>query len=357
MKTILCRYQSKCAGCAWLDKPLSEQRQQKASALIGKNIPENIGWVDCGSLALRDRVDLTWEDGRLGLFELGETRRILDLETCPMLTPSLQAWFETYRTRKPAIRKGSVRLRVSPNGLRGVWLDFANQDVKHLFEEKEYLRWLSEQAIVEIGQRRKRLEWIEGQPKLRDPQLEPWFETPGPQGRPIPLYTSIAGFTQTGFRANEILVNEVLSRVRESNEKNWLELFAGSGNFALAIAALGLDVTAVEMDERALEGLRRSADEAKLKVEVKRADLYRPQELPGGAWIVDPPRSGLKNLVETIAISKPTTLIYVSCWSESFLQDAEKLHALGYRLTKVSGVDQFVHSPHVEWVATFNFSV
>jgi 23S rRNA (uracil1939-C5)-methyltransferase len=354
VKTNLCLYQGRCAGCAWLGKAVSEQRREKAFALSGKHIPEKIQWVDCGNMGLRDRVDLTWEDGRLGLFELGDARRIVDLENCPMLSSGLQSWLETYRMRTPPIQRGSIRLRVSPQGLRGVWLDFSNQDVKKLFEEKEYLLWLSSRAIVEIGQRRKRFVWIDGQPKLREPQLEPWFETPGPGGRKIPLYTTIAGFTQTGFRANEALVGEVVSQASKSNEKKWLELFAGSGNFSLALAAHGYEVTAIEMDERGIEGMHRSAVEERLSVDILRSDLYRAQNLPGGAWLVDPPRSGLKNLLQVIEVSKPTTLIYVSCWSESFSQDAEKLSRLGYRLTHLSGVDQFVHSPHVEWVATFN---
>lgn len=352
MKSNLCRYQDRCSGCAWLGKPPEEQRQSKVSQLASLTSANFIQWVDCGESALRDRVDLTWEEGRLGLFELGE-RRILDLESCPMLSEPLEAWLQLYRERKPPIRKGSVRLRVSPTGGRGAWLDFANQDVKALFEEREYLQWLSQQAIVEIGQRRKRLEWADGQPKLRDAKLESWFETYDADGNPIPLYTTIAGFTQSGFKANRALVGEVLRQVKNAGEKRWLELFAGSGNFSLALAASGFIVTAIEMDAMALQGLMRSIEERSLPIEIVKKDLYRPSQLDGGAWLVDPPRSGLKNLIDTIAESKPKKLIYISCWSESFLADAQKLKALGYQMSDLSAVDQFVHTPHAEWVATF----
>lgn len=269
-----------------------------------------------------------------------------------MLSPALVEWFKSYRSKKPPIKKGSVRLRVAPNGQKGVWLDFANVDVKALFEEKEYLRWLSEQAVVEIGQRRKRLEWVEGRPKLRDSKLEAWFETyAGDQT--IPIYTTIAGFTQSGFEANRRLVNEVLTHVKASGQQQWTELFAGSGNFSLALAASGYQVTALEMEASALEGLKRSCEERNLAVEIVRRDLYRPAELSGDAWLVDPPRSGLKNLIESIAASKPQYIVYVSCWSESFSADTEKLSQLGYRVEKLSAVDQFVHTPHAEWVASF----
>ena len=119
------------------------------------------------------------------------------------------------------------------------------------------------------------------------------------------------------------------------------------------MAASGHAVTAIEIEAAALEGLERSARETDLQVEIVKKDLYRPSVLEGDAWLVDPPRSGLKNLLETIAESRPRVLVYVSCWSESFLSDAEKLKELGYQLTELSAVDQFVHSPHVEWVASF----
>ena len=196
---------------------------------------------------------------------------------------------------------------------------------------------------------------MDGQPKLRDPKLEAWFETYDRNGKALPIHTTIAGFTQAGFKANRALVGEVLRQAEKSGEKRWLELFSGSGNFSLALAGSGLDVTAVEMDETALEGLKRSCEEQKLNVEVLRKDLYRPTELQGDAWLVDPPRSGLKNLIDTIAQSKPKKLIYVSCWSESFVSDAERLKEMGYQLSELAAVDQFVHSPHAEWVATFTF--
>src|SRR5207248_3100271 len=142
---------------------------------------------------------------RLGLYGMG-SREVVDLQECPMMTEPLENWFKEFHKRAPPIKKGSVRLRVSPQGERGVWLDFANQDVKKLFDEKTYLQWLSENAFVEIGQRRKALVWRDGQPKLVDPVLKPWFETYDANLQAIPLYGPVGGFSQTGFAANRELV-------------------------------------------------------------------------------------------------------------------------------------------------------
>ncbi len=355
MTTAECRYSGRCSGCTWIDRSVEEQRSKKLVELAPLFEIEQVQWVDCGVMGLRDRVDLTWDEGRLGLYDRSESREIVDLEVCPMLSKELSAWHQLYRSQKPPIRRGSVRLRVSPAGERGVWLDFANADVKSLFDEKEYLRWLSNLAIVEIGQRKKRLEWVNDAPKLRDPKLHAWFQTYASNGETLPVFGAVASFTQPGFSANRALVSEVLAHVQATGEADWLELFAGSGNFALALAKSGYRVRAVEMDAVAVEAMNLSCEMAGIQIEMLRHDLYRsfPESFGSGGWLLDPPRSGLKNLIEKIAEVKPKQIVYVSCWSEALRSDSERLQSLGYKLMKLSGVDQFIHSPHVEWVATF----
>lgn len=315
---------------------------------------------------VRDKVDLVWEEVngkmRLGLYGL-EERAVIDLENCPMMTKELHVFYIRFRAIQPPIKKGSVRLRVSPDGEWGVWLDFANQDVKALFEEKTYLRQLSEIAFVEIGQRRKALEWRNGDPKLVDPVLKPWFQTFGAQMDPIPLFGPVGGFSQVGFKANEALIGAVIDAVSSANLPNWTDLFCGNGNFTLALAARGIHVQAIELDEMALEGLEMSLNsrpEWKERVRAQRADIYlKADTLPNlkdSGLIVDPPRAGLRELLGLIeGGAMPKAVVYVSCHTESFLNDARRLTALKYRLRSLVGVDQFPHSPHCEWVALFTF--
>lgn len=327
-------------------------------------------WIHVGDEGLRDRADLTWHRGangemRIGLFETG-TREILDMPTCPMMSPRLSAWFHEYREMPPPmVERGSVRLRVSPAGDQGVWLDFSNVDVKALFEEKTYLRWLSERAFVEIGQRRKPLIWVDGEPKLRkEPELRPWFETYGVDGGAIAIYQTVGGFSQPGFRANRALVTQVLSHVKASPPISWVELFSGAGNFTLALAASGLSVRAYELDDLAIQGLERSSQAKGLDVSIERKDLLRSADVSvpapsKGEWglVVDPPRSGLKRLVESLNAGEwgreLSTLIYVSCFGEAFAEDTARLSQIGFSLTRLSAVDQFIYSPHTEWIGTF----
>ena len=68
--------------------------------------------------------------------------------------------------------------------------------------------------------------------------------------------------------------------------------------------------------------------------------------------IVDPPRAGLhKNTIEDILEKSPKRIVYVSCNPATQARDVELLCNEKYELTKLSPVDMFPHTPHVENVA------
>lgn len=363
MADLNCSKIGVCGGCPWGGLPLADQEKKKLTEVEGLFAKASVVYKPVG--AVRDKADLVWQNingqMHLGLYGLND-RNVIDLESCPMMTPALEAFYRKFRQQAPKINKGSVRLRVSPQGEWGVWLDFANEDVKALFEEKSYLRFLSEIAFVEIGQKRKALTWKDGQPKLVDPILKPWFQTYDPKFNPIPLYGPVGGFSQTGFKANEALVKALEKAVNQVNVRSWVDLFSGNGNFTLALASRGYEVEAVELDPLAVEGLQMSLNQSahkwKNQVSVKKADLYlKATEAPsfsGKGLVVDPPRAGLRQLLDIMkAGALPSAIAYVSCHTESFIKDAERLKDFGFTLTSLEGVDQFPHSSHCEWVGLF----
>jgi tRNA/tmRNA/rRNA uracil-C5-methylase (TrmA/RlmC/RlmD family) len=116
------------------------------------------------------------------------------------------------------------------------------------------------------------------------------------------------------------------------------------------------------LEALAVEGLERSlAEHPELKVKIRRQDVYLKAKilppLKERGLLVDPPRAGLRQVLDWLEAgdSRPKALIYVSCFVEAFRADAKRLADLGYSLASLVGVDQFVHSPHAEWVARFRF--
>ena len=161
-------------------------------------------------------------------------------------------------------------------------------------------------------------------------------------------------FLQASEAAESILVEEVLAGV--GPHRPVLDLFAGLGTFAFALACSG-PVHAVEGDERSAAALARAATDAP-GVTVERRDLARdplpPEALAAyAAAVFDPPRAGAARQAAALAASSLDTVVAVSCNPATFARDAARLIAGGFRLERVVPIDQFVWSPHLELAAVF----
>ena len=69
------------------------------------------------------------------------------------------------------------------------------------------------------------------------------------------------------------------------------------------------------------------------------------------ALVFDPPRAGAKAQCEEIAKTKLPTVVAVSCNPGTLARDLRILVDGGYKVERVTPIDQFLYSPHVECVA------
>ncbi len=136
------------------------------------------------------------------------------------------------------------------------------------------------------------------------------------------------------------------------------DLFAGVGTFALRLAEHA-KVHAVDCDAAALNALANAARGSAAKpVTVETRDLTR-RPLPRedldryDAVVLDPPRSGAEDQARALAASTVPVVVAVSCNVQSFARDAAILCAGGFEIGTVVPIDQFRHTPHVEIVASF----
>jgi len=136
------------------------------------------------------------------------------------------------------------------------------------------------------------------------------------------------------------------------------DLFAGVGPFALRLAERA-KVVAADQDQNAIAALQEAAKTPRLKpIAAERRDLFtRPlmaKELARlDAVVFDPPRQGAEAQARELAASAVPIVVAVSCNPQTFARDAAILAAGGYRLTRVTPVDQFLYSAHVELVGRF----
>lgn len=80
-------------------------------------------------------------------------------------------------------------------------------------------------------------------------------------------------------------------------------------------------------------------------------NLAREQMQHPDVIVVDPPRKGCdEKCLETMLAMQPKRIVYVSCDPATLARDLKILCGGGYELKRVSAVDQFGHTGHVETV-------
>ena len=138
--------------------------------------------------------------------------------------------------------------------------------------------------------------------------------------------------------------------------------FCGLGNFSLPLAKQVKRVVGVEGDSQLIEHAYQNAQRNRLKnITFDQANLFKLEDKHSwihpnwDAVILDPPRVGAKEVIERLPEMKPEKILYVSCHPGTLARDADSLvNTLGYVLKRVSVLNMFPHTGHVETMALFN---
>ena len=149
------------------------------------------------------------------------------------------------------------------------------------------------------------------------------------------------------------------------NETVW-DLYCGIGTISLFLAQNAKQVYGVEIVPQAIDDARNNAkinDITNAEFYVGKAEEVLPeyyreyQESHGGETahadviVVDPPRKGCEeSLLQTIVDMQPEKVVYVSCDSATLARDVKFLRENGYELKKITPVDQFPNTVHIETV-------
>jgi 23S rRNA (uracil1939-C5)-methyltransferase len=158
----------------------------------------------------------------------------------------------------------------------------------------------------------------------------------------------------TFFQANRFLLARFIEAVAPYTEGHVLELYAGSGFFSIPIAQHAKEIIAIESNRAAVRQARDNAAANKTRsvqfVEGQVDAILRGTHLKPDVVVLDPPRvgCGLK-VAEQIAAMKPKRVVYVSCNPATFAREAGKLG----RLTRLTLLDQFPNTYHIELVGVF----
>ena len=158
------------------------------------------------------------------------------------------------------------------------------------------------------------------------------------------------------FQVNRFLIDELVrTAIGGSAGDSALDLYAGVGLFSLPLTRQFSQVTAVESGGSAVGDLRFNAERAGVRLQIVQSsteDFLKKLAAPPGFVLADPPRAGLGTaVVARLAELKPPRITIVACDPATLARDLAGLLAAGYRLDRLTMIDLFPQTFHIETVA------
>jgi 23S rRNA (uracil1939-C5)-methyltransferase len=288
-------------------------------------------------VASRRRVELKAEAEKLGYFA-ERSHRLTDISSCPVLEPELEAL--VFRLKNyVATWKGLQSVQI--NGLdEGYDVLLTIEGATHAWPHKD------DPAIRRVSTRY-------GSNTHTLHQAGAVTVTFGG----VKVEPPAGAFLQAVRGAQEAITECVLQAA--SDAAHVLDMFAGLGTYSFPLAARA-QVRAVEGDAAMVQAMREAAARRKVGegFEVRRHDLFREPILAKelaryDAVVINPPRTGAAAQCKELAQTRIPTLVMISCNPATFARDARMLNDGGYALHRVTPIDQFSYSSHLELVAEF----
>ena len=293
-----------CGGCPWMfmdyeaqceakwhrfEKAISGLRDGATQVDSLRSAPEELGY--------RNRAQFKTDGRQLG-YVAGGSRRLIDIEACPILNTVTGRHLDDLRVQLPnkawQARKG----------------DWHTVDVD------------DETLLPSID---KRLPFRQGNTQ-QNGAMRSWLA-------------------------------EVISEMPVDTAVT--ELFSGSGNLTEVLVQQFTTVRTVESLESAVA---LSAERLGERVRAHCLNLYSPVAVAD--WVhevadtqllvLDPPREGLKVRDPLLhGLPRLNTIIYLSCDAATWMRDAAAVVARGFRLARITPLDLFPQTPHLEVLSVF----
>ena len=344
-----CPYFSRCGGCAVQTLSAASYRRWKrdlvAAALqragLTFEVPEPLDAHGAGRRRATFHARTKEGHTRTG-FTQARTHDIVEIETCPVLAPSMNTALASARALAQALSRSGKPLDILVTAtLSGLDVDLKGHGLLGEAERQSLVKIALEFDLARLSNHGSILI------SRRVPRLA--------MGKAL-VAPPPGAFLQATEAGEETLAARVCAHAAGAREI--ADLFSGVGTFALRLAAFA-KVDAFDLEDAALQALAKAAHvEGLHEVRAARRDLFArplsPAELEGyDAVVFDPPRAGAFQQAKALAASQVPIIIAVSCNAETFARDAAILCAGGLELLQVEPVDQFRHTPHVEIVAKF----
>ncbi len=176
------------------------------------------------------------------------------------------------------------------------------------------------------------------------------------------ILVPVEGFFQANSALTDGLVETVVDFAGVHPGETVLELYCGSGLFALFLAPFSKKLIGIEIDAEAVDCARMNMKKHGYENAIfHQGDVQGILEKEFGqekenvdVVVLDPPRTGCEREALDLVIGlRPSRMVYVSCDPATLSRDARRLVDAGYRLVTVRPIDMFPQTKHIESVALF----
>lgn len=281
-------------------------------------------------------------------YNSAQSHQIVDIDTCPRLIGALNDLIEPIRklARDFLPNGATARFSITDPGAGSIDL-LIETDVDLDLEKLELLSGFAHQhGISRITKK--------GPDNLLEPVIELEQVAVSFAGCSVPLPPD--SFLQPSSEGEKILSDLVIEAVGCS--QTVIDLYAGVGTFSIPLAVLSKQVLAIDGARAQVAALQAAVNKSagSLNLQTETRDLQRNPLLPvelnhSDAIVFDPPRAGAKDQAQEIALSTVPRVVAVSCNPATMARDLRILVDGGYAIQRVTPVDQFPMSYHIEAVA------
>ena len=162
-------------------------------------------------------------------------------------------------------------------------------------------------------------------------------------------------FFQPNSKGAEVLYETVREYIGDIDNQVVFDLFSGTGTIGQVLAPVAKKVIGVEIIEEAVEAAKDNAVRNGLSnCRFIAGDVFKVldeiEEKPD-VIVLDPPRDGIHpKALPKILNYGVDKIVYISCKMTSLARALEMMQLAGYRVEKMTAVDQFCETVHVETV-------
>jgi tRNA/tmRNA/rRNA uracil-C5-methylase (TrmA/RlmC/RlmD family) len=316
----------KCGGCDWQHSDLAYQRELKTAVvaeqfrrLAGLDVDVEVEALpgDTQGIRWRTRTEFAIDPSGAAGLHLNHSREIIPLQDCLISTERIIGTGVLERRWPMASSVDVVDASGEPEAMT-VPLPSRDSTVPHVTERVETEDWSAEFRL------------------------------------------SARGFWQVHPQAAATFVAHVRRELAAQPGERALDLYAGVGLFALALAdAVGPTgaVLAIESDARAIADAKSNL-RLRPEIELRRGKVDRAlkplvrQGIRTDLVVLDPPRTGAgKSVIKDIAALAPRAVAYVACDPAALARDVAYARDAGYGIRSLRAFDAFPMTHHMECIA------